>query len=111
MECTAVLASQRGPQPVRADAATDGAIDAAYDAWKAAEAASRGLESEVRESWRQQERGQGAGPSKVLLRELACLRQEARDNLRHAIWLLRQAGYIQPAATGGSRARFSSVVA
>jgi hypothetical protein len=73
-------------------------IDDAYDDWRAADAAARVLEREVRETWLLHERGEGAGPSKGLLRELACLRQDARERLMHAIGLLQEAGCIQPAA-------------
>ncbi|MEJ8835570.1 hypothetical protein [Ramlibacter sp. AN1133] len=84
-------------------------IDDAYDAWKAADAAARVIEREVQETWQRYERGVGAGPSRGLLREVACLRLEARDRLRHAIRLLHEAGYIQP-VPGAKRVRATSVV-
>jgi hypothetical protein len=80
------------------------AIHAAYDAWKAAEAAARRMEHEVGETWLRYQHGLGAGPSRGVLRELACLRQESRDQLRHAIRLLHEAGYIQPATIASLKA-------
>jgi hypothetical protein len=94
-----------GPHGGSDETRIDDPIDDAYDAWKAADAAARVLEREVRETWLRYERGEGAGPSKVLLREMACLRQEARDRLRHAIGLLHEAGYIQPTSAAAERAR------
>jgi len=85
------------------------AINDAYDAWKAAEAAARALEHEVGELWLRYQHGLGAGPTRGVLRQLACLRQEARDHLRQAIRLLHQAGYIQPAARTRQRAEAASV--
>jgi hypothetical protein len=75
-------------------------IDDAYESWKAADAAARVLEREARETWLRFERGVGAGPSSGLLREVACLRHEARERLSHAVRLLHEAGYIQAAVAG-----------
>jgi hypothetical protein len=83
-------------------------IDDAYDAWKAADAAARVLERDAQETWLRFERGVGAGPSPGLLRDVACLRQEAREKLRHAIRLLHDAGYIQPAAPAVARRKAAS---
>jgi hypothetical protein len=80
-------------------------IDDAYDTWKAADAAARAIEREVHEAWRRHERGVGAPPSRGLLREMACQRHDAREKLRHAIGLLHDAGYIQPATHSGERVR------
>ena len=88
-----------GPHGGSDETRIDDPIDDAYDAWKAADAAARVVEREVRETWLRYERGVGAGPSRSLLREVACLRLEARDKLRHAIGLLHEAGYIQAAAS------------
>jgi hypothetical protein len=96
MWSTAALAPERGSDEIR----ILDPIDDAYEAWKAADAAARCVEREARDTWMRYERGVGAGPSKGLLREVACLRQEARERLRHAVRLLHDAGCIQPA--GGS---------
>jgi hypothetical protein len=81
-------------------------IDDAYDAWKAADAAARLIERDVRDTWMRFQRGVSAGPSPSLLREAACLRHEARERLRHAVRLLHDAGCIQPA--GAARPKMES---
>ena len=86
-ETAAKADGERGMEPI---------VDA-YDGWKGADAAARAIEREVNETWRRYERGVGAGPSRALLREAACLRHAAREKLMDVLGLLHAAGRMQPA--------------
>lgn len=74
-------------------------IDAAYDAWRAADAAAVALLREVREAWYRHEGGAGEPPSSELVGRAARLRHHASAKLAGAIQLLHEAGIIQPAPT------------
>lgn len=82
-------------------------IDAAYDAWKEADAAAGSLLREMREAWRRHARGSGEPPSGELVGRAARLRQEASARLASAIQLLHEAGIIQPSPTPGRKRRLA----
>ena len=80
-------------------------IDAAYDAWKDADAMARALVQAVGEAWYRHDLGLGEAPSSELVGRAAALRHDARDKLSHAIQLLHEAGLIQPSPATPSKRR------
>lgn len=80
-------------------------IDAAYDAWKDADAKARALLHEVSETWSRHDSGECEPPSSELLGKAKVLNQDAREKLASAIQLLHDAGLIQPSVSSKPRRR------